>query len=89
MNVFCFFKYFVIKLYVLIYVDVMLFDEFWVLDDKENKKFLELSEEDICLIEDFLVVCNEVRVYIFFIMVVFLIFYIKKKKKGNLLIDIN
>lgn len=87
MNVFCFFKYFVIKLYVLIYVDVMLFDEFWVLDDKENKKFLELLEEDICLIEDFLVVCNEVRVYIFFIMVVFLIFYIKKK--GNLLIDIN
>lgn len=71
MNVFCFFKYFVIKLYVLIYVDVMLFDEFWVLDDKENKKFLELLEEDICLIEDFLVVCNEVRVYIFFIMVVF------------------
>lgn len=70
MNVFCFFKYFVIKLYVLIYVDVMLFDEFWVLDDKENKKFLELLEEDICLIEDFLVVCNEVRVYIFFIMVV-------------------
>lgn len=87
MNVFCFFKYFVIKLYVLIYVDVMLFDEFWVLDDKENKKFLELLEEDICLIEDFLVVCNEVRVYIFFIMVVFLSFYIKKK--GNLLIDIN
>lgn len=87
MNVFCFFKYFVIKLYVLIYVDVMLFDEFWVLDDKENKKFLELLEEDICLIEDFLVVCNEVRVYIFFIMVVFLIFYLKKK--GNLLIDIN
>lgn len=81
MNVFCFFKYFVIKLYVLIYVDVMLFDEFWVLDDKENKKFLELLEEDICLIEDFLVVCNEVRVYIFFIMVVFLIFYIKKKKE--------
>lgn len=71
MNVFCFFKYFVIKLYVLIYVDVMLFDEFWVLDDKENKKFLELLGEDICLIEDFLVVCNEVRVYIFFIMVVF------------------
>lgn len=71
MNVFCFFKYFVIKLYVVIYVDVMLFDEFWVLDDKENKKFLELLEEDICLIEDFLVVCNEVRVYIFFIMVVF------------------
>lgn len=71
MNVFCFFKYFVIELYVLIYVDVMLFDEFWVLDDKENKKFLELLEEDICLIEDFLVVCNEVRVYIFFIMVVF------------------
>lgn len=71
MNVFCFFKCFVIKLYVLIYVDVMLFDEFWVLDDKENKKFLELLEEDICLIEDFLVVCNEVRVYIFFIMVVF------------------
>lgn len=71
MNVFCFFKYFVIKLYVLIYVDVMLFDEFWVLDDKENKKFLKLLEEDICLIEDFLVVCNEVRVYIFFIMVVF------------------
>lgn len=71
MNVFCFFKYFVIKLYVLIYVDVMLFDEFWVLDDKENKKFLELLEEDICLIEDFLVVCNEVCVYIFFIMVVF------------------
>lgn len=71
MNVFCFFKYFVIKIYVLIYVDVMLFDEFWVLDDKENKKFLELLEEDICLIEDFLVVCNEVRVYIFFIMVVF------------------
>lgn len=66
MNVFCFFKYFVIKLYVVIYVDVMLFDEFWVLDDKENKKFLELLEEDICLIEDFLVVCNEVRVYIFF-----------------------
>lgn len=80
MNVFCFFKYFVIKLYVLIYVDVMLFDEFWVLDDKENKKFLELLEEDICLIEDFLVVCNEVRVYIFFIMVVFLIFYLKKKE---------
>lgn len=73
MNVFCFFKYFVIKLYVLIYVDVMLFDEFWVLDDKENKKFLELLEEDICLIEDFLVVCNEVGVYIFFIMVVFFI----------------
>lgn len=71
MNVFCFFKYFVIKIYVLIYVDVMLFDEFWVLDDKENKKFLELLEEDICLIEDFLVVCNEVSVYIFFIMVVF------------------
>lgn len=71
MNVFCFFKYFVIKIYVLIYVDVMLFDEFWVLDDKENKKFLELLEEDICLIEDFLVVCNEVCVYIFFIMVVF------------------
>lgn len=80
MNVFCFFKYFVIKIYVLIYVDVMLFDEFWVLDDKENKKFLELLEEDICLIEDFLVVCNEVRVYIFFIMVVFLIFYLKKKE---------
>lgn len=80
MNVFCFFKYFVIKLYVLIYVDVMLFDEFWVLDDKENKKFLELLEEDICLIEDFLVVCNEVRVYIFFIMVVFYIFYFKKKE---------
>lgn len=67
MNVFCFFKYFVIKIYVLIYVDVMLFDEFWVLDDKENKKFLELLEEDICLIEDFLVVCNEVRVYIFLV----------------------
>lgn len=83
MNVFCFFKYFVIKLYVLIYVDVMLFDEFWVLDDKENKKFLELLEEDICLIEDFLVVCNEVRVYIFFIMVVFLIFYLKKRKFIN------
>lgn len=83
MNVFCFFKYFVIKLYVLIYVDVMLFDEFWVLDDKENKKFLELLEEDICLIEDFLVVCNEVRVYIFFIMVVFEIFYLKKRKFIN------
>lgn len=83
MNVFCFFKYFVIKLYVLIYVDVMLFDEFWVLDDKENKKFLELLEEDICLIEDFLVVCNEVRVYIFFIMVVFYIFYLKKRKFIN------
>lgn len=83
MNVFCFFKYFVIKIYVLIYVDVMLFDEFWVLDDKENKKFLELLEEDICLIEDFLVVCNEVRVYIFFIMFVFLIFYIKKRKFIN------
>lgn len=83
MNVFCFFKYFVIKLYVLIYVDVMLFDEFWVLDDKENKKFLELLEEDICLIEDFLVVCNEVCVYIFFIMVVFYIFYLKKRKFIN------
>lgn len=80
MNVFCFFKYFVIKIYVLIYVDVMFFDEFWVLDDKENKKFLELLEEDICLIEDFLVMCNEVRVYIFFIMGVFLIFYVRKKE---------
>lgn len=70
MNVFCPPKYFVIKLHVLIHVDVMLLDEPWASDDKENKKPSEPSEEDTCLIEDLPVVCNEVRVHTFFIMVV-------------------
>lgn len=86
MNVFCPFKYFVIKLHVLIHVDVMLLDEPWASDDKENKKPSEPSEEDTCLIEDLPVVCNEVRVHTFFIMVVLLIFY---QKKGNLPTDNN
>lgn len=39
--------------------DVMLLDEPWASDDKENKKPSEPSEEDTCLIEDLPVVCNE------------------------------
>lgn len=82
MIVYCPFKYFVIKLHVLIHVDVMLLDEPWASDDKENKKPSEPLEEDTCLIEDLPVVCNEVRVHtFFFIMVVLLIFYFKKKRK--------
>lgn len=86
MNVFCPPKYFVIKLHVLIHVDVMLLDEPWASDDKENKKPSEPSEEDTCLIEDLPVVCNEVCVHTFFYYGCSLNFLFKKKETYQLIL---
>ena len=42
--------------------DVMLLEEPWASEDKENKKPSEAVEEDACLIEDLPLICNEVCV---------------------------
>ncbi|XP_078326468.1 ubiquitin carboxyl-terminal hydrolase 37-like isoform X4 [Crassostrea virginica] len=39
--------------------DVMLLEEPWASEDKENKKPSEAVEEDTCLIEDLPLICNE------------------------------